>query len=66
MTVWWTGHGIESIPTGPVIQPVPVANVTFVSDGGTAELDAHIADERPHVNAESAKDFAGWFLAATT
>ena len=30
MTVWWAGHGVESIPTGTVVQPVPVENVTFV------------------------------------
>ena len=31
----------------------------------TAALDAHIAASRPHPNAESGRDFAGWFNATT-
>lgn len=32
----------------------------------TAELSDHVASDRPHVNAESGRDFAGWFTAAIT
>lgn len=56
------------LPAVPV--PVPVAQVLFstvVDDTEVqAALAAHAAAERPHPNAESGRDFAGWFDALTT
>lgn len=38
--------------------------------GGVSEaltsLNAHLVAERPHANAESGRDFSGWYQALTT
>ena len=46
-------------PVGPPGPPGPGDSTTF------AALQVHIEASRPHLNAESGRDFAGWFSATT-
>lgn len=63
---------------GPILQPGPVSPAPSYAAGPTgfaippvvsqssAAVDTHIADPRPHVAAESGRDFAAWFNAQIT
>lgn len=47
-------------------QVIEVTSSLAAPSGDAAPLNDHIANQRPHTNAESGRDFAAWFNAQLT